>query len=106
VYPATATFTVPDGGSVPIVFYVGDDCGNPLVAETLISFEYQGSTGFIGDTSIQLSDTQSQGATFYAVTAYDPSPGDLDGPANVFIKITVSNSANGNVSFIYSGTID
>jgi hypothetical protein len=40
------------------------------------------------------------------VTAYDPSPGDLDGPANVFIKITVSNSANGNVSFIYSGTID
>ena len=106
VFPATPTFTVSDGGSVPIVFYVGDDCGNPLVGGTTISFEFEGSTGFIGETSILLPDTQSQGATFYAVTAYDPSPGDVDPPENVFIKVTVTNSENGNVSFIYTGTMD
>ncbi len=106
VYPETPTFTVPDGGSVPIIFFVGDDCGNPLVELTFINFEFSGASTFVGDTSVQLPDTQSQGATYYAVTAYDGTPGDTATPTNCFIKISVTNSANGNASFIYSGTID
>lgn len=106
VYPASASFTVPDGGSVPILFYVGDDCGNPLVGGTFINFEFEGDGGFIGDTSVQLSDTQSQGATFYAVTVYDATTGDALPPSNCFINVTVTNSDNGNISFIYTGTVD
>jgi hypothetical protein len=106
VSPPTNSFAVPDGGSVTIVFYVGDDCGNPLVENTFINFEYVGASSFIGPSSVQLPDTQSFGATFFAVTAYDDAAGDMSAPDNVFIRLTVTNSANGNVSFVYTGTID
>lgn len=105
IVPGTATFTVADGGSEIMVFYIGDDCGNPLVGDTSVSITVVGPGTLVGDTNVLLADTQSVGATLFAVTLADDNGGDPDPPEAAFITVTVT-SANGNASFGYSGTVD
>lgn len=105
VTPTTSTFTVPNGGSQTIVFYVGDDCGNPLVANTTVTITIAGGGSIVGQTFAILPDTQSRGATFFAVSVYDADAADTAVPASSFVTVTV-NSPNGSGSLIYSGTVD
>lgn len=105
VYPETPSFTVPNGGSQTIVFYVGDDCGNPIVELSSITIFLTGSGTLVGDVSVLMPDTQSRGATLFTVTVFDADATDTAPPSNSFVTITVS-SPNGSGSFIYGGTVD
>jgi adhesin/invasin len=104
-FPATSTFAVPNGGSQTIIFYVGDDCGNPLVASSTITTSLTGSGSLVGDVFISMPDTQSPSATFVTVTVFDTDGTDTLAPANAFVTITVT-SPNGSGSLIYGGTVD
>ncbi|MCI0636345.1 MAG: Ig-like domain-containing protein, partial [Actinobacteria bacterium] len=103
--PLTPSFTVANNGSVTMLFYVGDNCGNPLVSGTSISISLTGPGTLVGSTNVLLADTQSTGATLFAVTLYDADGTDTDPAEASFVSVAVS-SPNGEASLIYSGTVD
>ncbi len=103
--PAPAVFTVANGGSEYMLFYIGDDCGNPLVSGTSISITLTGPGTLVGSTNVLLADTQSTGATLFAVTLSDADGTDTDPAQSAVVTVNVS-SPNGAAQYFYFGSVD
>ncbi len=99
------SYTVPNGGAQTITFYVGDDCGNPLVQNSTITITISGSGSLVGSVFVVMPDTQSPGATLFTVSVYDADPLDTAAPTSSFVTLTV-DSPNGSGSLIIGGTVD
>jgi hypothetical protein len=99
-----ASFAVPNGGYVDLLVYVSDVCGNPLVEGTAIEITSSGGT-LVGNTQVNLPDTQSTGYTQFWVRLSDGDGGDTEPPEGATINVEV-DSPNGDGSLVIFGTID
>ena len=98
----TTSIDVPNDGSQSINFTVSDQNNNPLAAGTTISVGVEaGDVKAVGNTDINIPDTQSRGWTNFSFTLIDSKPDEtIQNP--VTIKITTSGP-NGAAEAFVSG---
>ena len=103
---APTTFAITDGDCETFSFNLWDLNENPLAEGTTITVTASAGTA-IGDTDVELPDTQAQGPglTDFSFSLCDDDIGDFDPPVTVTIKILVE-SPNNNASYLIVGTLD
>jgi hypothetical protein len=100
------TINVADGGCQSFTFNVWDENQNPLTAGTRITVSSTSGT-LLGDTDVELPDTQSQGPrlTSFSFSLCDANAGDGDPAVPVRIEIQV-DSQNDDAFYVITGTIN
>ena len=101
------SINVQNGGSQSFLYYVEDQNNNPLAAGTTINVTVEaGDIEAVGNTSVNLPDTQSPSWTTFGFSLVDTFiEGDTLAPTPASVKISTSGP-NGNLEFSLFGSAD
>ncbi len=101
------SINVQNGGSQSFLYYVEDQNNNPLAGGTTINVTVEaGDIEAVGNTSVNLPDTQSPSWTTFGFSLVDTFiEGDTLAPTPASVKISTSGP-NGNLEFSLFGSAD